>query len=240
MEVAVGTGGLGSLKPTGFHSLVHQEEGTYKGGGSDRQRSAVRKKQNGKTLGPACPPIALQFDFCSCFGNTLGKTGGGGSFYSHRERIPEEHDLESQVRKEREWRFLRNARVRKQAQKIIQKGISRLDDQIFLNRNPGMPSVVKFHPFTPCIAVADKDSICFWDWEKGEKLDYFHNGNPRYTRITAMEYLNGQDCSLLLTATDDGAIRVWKNFADLEKNPEMVTAWQGLSDMLPTTRVTSG
>ncbi|XP_058021584.1 regulatory-associated protein of mTOR [Ahaetulla prasina] len=151
-------------------------------------------------------------------------------------KIPEEHDLESQIRKEREWRFLRNARVRKQAQKIIQKGISRLDDQIFLNRNPGMPSVVKFHPFTPCIAVADKDSICFWDWEKGEKLDYFHNGNPRYTRITAMEYLNGQDCSLLLTATDDGAIRVWKNFADLEKNPEMVTAWQGLSDMLPTTR----
>uniref|UniRef100_A0A8C2UGP5 Regulatory associated protein of MTOR complex 1 n=1 Tax=Coturnix japonica TaxID=93934 RepID=A0A8C2UGP5_COTJA len=116
-------------------------------------------------------------------------------------KIPEEHDLESQIRKEREWRFLRNARVRKQAQKIIQKGISRLDDQIFLNRNPGVPSVVKFHPFTPCIAVADKDSICFWDWEKGEKLDYFHNGNPRYTRITAMEYLNGQDCSLLLTAT---------------------------------------
>ncbi|KAM6245597.1 regulatory-associated protein of mTOR isoform 1-T1 [Porphyrio hochstetteri] len=151
-------------------------------------------------------------------------------------KIPEEHDLESQIRKEREWRFLRNARVRKQAQKIIQKGISRLDDQIFLNRNPGVPSVVKFHPFTPCIAVADKDSICFWDWEKLEKLDYFHNGNPRYTRITAMEYLNGQDCSLLLTATDDGAIRVWKNFADLEKNPEMVTAWQGLSDMLPTTR----
>ncbi|XP_014350207.1 regulatory-associated protein of mTOR isoform X3 [Latimeria chalumnae] len=152
------------------------------------------------------------------------------------DQIPEEHDLESQVRKEREWRFLRNAQVRKQAQRIIQKGIMRLDDQIFINRNPGVPSVVKFHPFTPCIAVADKDSICFWDWEKGEKLDYFHNGNPRYTRITAMEYLNGQDCSLLLSATDDGAIRIWKNFADLEKNPEMVTAWQGLSDMLPTTR----
>ncbi|XP_028374868.1 regulatory-associated protein of mTOR [Phyllostomus discolor] len=151
-------------------------------------------------------------------------------------KIPEEHDTESQVRKEREWRFLRNSRVRKQAQQLIQKGITRLDDQIFLNRNPGVPSVVKFHPFTPCVAVADKDSICFWDWEKGEKLDYFHNGNPRYTRVTAMEYLNGQDCSLLLTATDDGAIRVWKNFADLEKNPEMVTAWQGLSDMLPTTR----
>ena len=154
-------------------------------------------------------------------------------------QIPEEHDTESQVRKEREWRFLRNSRVRKQAQQLIQKGeraggmwgvgagppctahplgpgglgvlarspaepsqrpphehgkerqelvtptpglgprgripshlprveaprvslgsgITRLDDQIFLNRNPGVPSVVRFHPFTPCVAVADKDSI---------------------------------------------------------------------------------
>ncbi|XP_078427295.1 regulatory-associated protein of mTOR isoform X2 [Cetorhinus maximus] len=151
-------------------------------------------------------------------------------------KIPDEHDVQSLVRKEREWRFLRNGRVRKRSKWIIDKGVPRLDDQIFINRNPGVPSVVKFHPFTTCIAVADKDSICFWDWERGEKLDYFHNGNPRYTRITAMEYLNGQDCSLLLSATDDGAIRIWKNFADLEKNPEMVTAWQGLSDMLPTTR----
>ncbi|XP_017336628.1 regulatory-associated protein of mTOR isoform X2 [Ictalurus punctatus] len=150
-------------------------------------------------------------------------------------KIPEEHDVESQVRKEREWRFLRNSGVRRQSQRITQRGIARLDDQIFINRNPGVPSVVKFHPFNPCIAVADKDSICFWDWEKGERLDYFYNGNPRYTRITAMEYLNGHDCSLLLTATDDGALRIWKNFAD-QRNPEMVTAWQGLSDMLPTTR----
>uniref|UniRef100_A0A3Q3FBT2 Regulatory-associated protein of mTOR n=1 Tax=Labrus bergylta TaxID=56723 RepID=A0A3Q3FBT2_9LABR len=150
-------------------------------------------------------------------------------------KIPEEHDLESQVRMERQWRFLRNTRVRRQSRCITQRGVSRLDDQIFINRNPGVPSVVKFHPFNTCIAVADKDSICFWDWEKGERLDYFYNGNPRYTRITAMEYLNGHDCSLLLTATDDGALRIWKNFAD-QKNPEMVTAWQGLSDMLPTTR----
>lgn len=40
-------------------------------------------------------------------------------------QIPEEHDLESQIRKEREWRFLRNARVRKQAQQLIQKGEGR-------------------------------------------------------------------------------------------------------------------
>lgn len=37
-------------------------------------------------------------------------------------QIPEEHDLESQIRKEREWRFLRNSRVRRQAQQLIQRG----------------------------------------------------------------------------------------------------------------------
>lgn len=40
-------------------------------------------------------------------------------------QIPEEHDLESQILKEREWRFLRNARVRRQARRLIQKGEGR-------------------------------------------------------------------------------------------------------------------
>lgn len=52
-------------------------------------------------------------------------------------------------------------------------GVTRLDDQIFINRNPGVPSVVKFHPFNPCIAVADKDSI--W-WETyAQPLSYIWN-----------------------------------------------------------------
>lgn len=63
-----------------------------------------------------------------------------------------------------------------------------------------------------CLHFPDDRPSCllpqsFWDWEKGEKLDYFHNGNPRYTRVTAMEYLNGQDCSLLLTATGEWGMR---------------------------------
>uniref|UniRef100_UPI00358F8B59 regulatory-associated protein of mTOR isoform X2 n=1 Tax=Myxine glutinosa TaxID=7769 RepID=UPI00358F8B59 len=151
-------------------------------------------------------------------------------------KLPDDHDVESQIHKEREWRFLRNAQVRRQARCLIEKGISRLDDQIFLNRNPGVPSVIKFHPFDTFVVVADKDSICFWDWEKGEKVNYFHNGNPRYSRITAMEFINSHDVSLLLTGTDDGAIRIWKNCADEERNPELISAWQGLSEMLPSSR----
>uniref|UniRef100_A0A6Q2Y7L3 Raptor N-terminal CASPase-like domain-containing protein n=1 Tax=Esox lucius TaxID=8010 RepID=A0A6Q2Y7L3_ESOLU len=144
-------------------------------------------------------------------------------------KIPEEHDVESQVRKEREWRFLRNTRVRRQSQLITQRGVTRLDDQIFINRNPGVPSVVKFHPFNPCIAVADKDSICFSSfclWPP-----------PLFPNPLAFLYLHSLLPVFLISLhpLDDGALRIWKNFAD-QRNPEMVTAWQGLSDMLPTTR----
>uniref|UniRef100_A0A8D2QGI1 Raptor N-terminal CASPase-like domain-containing protein n=1 Tax=Zonotrichia albicollis TaxID=44394 RepID=A0A8D2QGI1_ZONAL len=131
-------------------------------------------------------------------------------------KIPEEHDLESQIRKEREWRFLRNARVRKQAQKIIQKGISRLDDQIFLNRNPGVPSVVKFHPFTPCIAVADKDSIC-WCFCSLSGAG-FCSGLARRVSIYLDRSKQGgagmvvdweQETGLLMTSGDVRIIRIW-------------------------------
>lgn len=40
----------------------------------------------------------------------------------HLPQIPEEHDLESQVRMERQWRFLRNSRVRRQSRGITQRG----------------------------------------------------------------------------------------------------------------------
>ena len=38
-------------------------------------------------------------------------------------------------------------------------GFNRLDDQVFVNRNQGIPTVIKFHPYQPYIAVADKESI---------------------------------------------------------------------------------
>jgi hypothetical protein len=38
-------------------------------------------------------------------------------------------------------------------------GFNRLDDQVFVNKNQGIPTVIKFHPYEPYIAVADKESI---------------------------------------------------------------------------------
>lgn len=38
-------------------------------------------------------------------------------------------------------------------------GFNRLDDQIFVNRNTGIPRLLLFHPYETYIAVADKDTV---------------------------------------------------------------------------------
>ena len=74
--------------------------------------------------------------------------------------------------------------------------------------------------------------MCIWNWEEGVKLRSFKNRNPAGTRITAIELINDHDLALLLTATDDGLIRVWRNLEQAETtNVDNVSAWRGLTDI---------
>ncbi|CAB3987511.1 regulatory-associated of mTOR-like [Paramuricea clavata] len=146
---------------------------------------------------------------------------------------PDEHDPFSEVHLERENRFTRNARVRFEAEKQ-QKDFNRLDDQIFINKNPSPPGVLRFNPYEPHLAVADKSGVNIWNFDNGTRLNHFENGNPKPTRITAMELLNSHDLPLLLTGSNDGGVRIWRNYTQGE--PELVTAWQALSSLLPFKR----
>ena len=35
--------------------------------------------------------------------------------------------------------------------------LGRFDEQLFCNRNASVPSVIRFHPYDPWLAVADKE-----------------------------------------------------------------------------------
>lgn len=44
--------------------------------------------------------------------------------------------------------------------------------------------------------------------------------------------MNGHDISLLMVASDDGTIKVWKPMITLTKRePVLISAWQALTDM---------
>ncbi|XP_071815163.1 regulatory-associated protein of mTOR-like isoform X2 [Apostichopus japonicus] len=151
---------------------------------------------------------------------------------------PEELDPYSPIHQSREWRFVRNKRVREDSKIQMAKPVMRpLNDQIFVNKNQGVPVSVKFHPFVSHVVVADREGVCFWNWENGEKLNYFTNSNGKGSRITSLGFMNSHDITLLYTGADSGSVRIWKHYLCEDGNPvQIVSAWQGLTDMLQSTR----
>lgn len=145
-------------------------------------------------------------------------------------------DPESNDHQQKEWRFLRNARMRAHAERRktgMWTETGRVEEQVFYSRCPSVPSCLAFHPYEPELCVANKDSYMLWD-EHGSAQSSHSNDNPPHTRITALCYLNAHDLSLLLTGSDDGAVRVWRNYS--YSNRELVTAFQALGDVPSTAR----
>lgn len=66
-------------------------------------------------------------------------------------------------------------------------------------------------------------------------------GNKVKSRVTALEFINSHDLSLLLAGSDDGSVRVWKNYCGtISPDPVLLTAWQALADVQPATKTSSG
>lgn len=84
------------------------------------------------------------------------------------------------------------------------------------------------------------DSI--WDWQINSKLTYHASrGLNRPSRISTLQFLNSHDVALLLAGSDDGSIRVWKNYYNkLGREPTLLTAWQALADLQPVIKNLNG
>ncbi|EFX77206.1 hypothetical protein DAPPUDRAFT_248021 [Daphnia pulex] len=148
----------------------------------------------------------------------------------------------------REWRYTRNASVRHEAKEECQRPNKAKMKEVFCNRNPLVPSVIRFHPYDPWLAVADKEGCTVWDWERSVRLVHFNNQQqPRAARITSMDFVNGHDDALLLIGADDGSCRIWRDFirtgsrsanAVVEDHTgvSLVSAWNCIAEMAPSTR----
>nr|KAG5714826.1 hypothetical protein BaRGS_000314 [Batillaria attramentaria] len=151
-------------------------------------------------------------------------------------QLPPDKDPESDIFHHRQWRYLRNSRVRARARYDQHRaGFNRLDDQIFVNRMTNVPNLMAFHPYENYLVAADKDSVSVWDWENGTRNNILANGN-RHSKISSMGFINPHDHTLLMCGTDDGSVRIWRNFEKEEPGKELVTSFVALSDMLPLTR----
>lgn len=81
-----------------------------------------------------------------------------------------------------------------------------------------------------------------WDYQNGTKLTFYASrGNKTKSRVTALEFINSHDLSLLMAGSDDGSVRIWKNYnGTISRDPILLTAWQALADVQPATKTSNG
>eukprot|EP01018_Ginkgo_biloba_P000291 Gb_09312 [translate_table: standard] len=92
------------------------------------------------------------------------------------------------------------------------------------------------HPFIPIVIVADeKETVRIWNYEEAALLNMFDNHDSPNRGISKLCLVNELDDSLLLVASSDGSVRVWKDYTQRDKR-RLATAWQTTQGHRPGAR----
>ncbi|XP_069979013.1 regulatory-associated protein of mTOR isoform X2 [Penaeus vannamei] len=135
-----------------------------------------------------------------------------------------------------------NSRLLAESEERRSVGTNKLDDQVFVHRNPGPPAVLLFHPIHPLLTVADKSNVTIWDVERSLRVSHWSNNNVGSSCISALSVINsGTPSTYVATACDDGSVRIWKDVYQSSHQatrdpPILVTAFQATLDINPATR----
>ncbi|CAA6654661.1 unnamed protein product [Spirodela intermedia] len=94
-------------------------------------------------------------------------------------------------------------------------------------------------PFSPIVVAADENErIRVWNYEEATSLNSFENHEFPDKGISKLCLLNELDDSLLLVASSDGNVRIWKDYA-LKSKQMLVTAFSSIQGHRPGVRVTN-
>ncbi|KAF5471462.1 hypothetical protein F2P56_008250 [Juglans regia] len=89
-------------------------------------------------------------------------------------------------------------------------------------------STILLQPFTPVVIAADENErIRIWNYEEATLLNSFDNHDFPDKGIAKLCLINELDDSLLLAASCDGNIRIWKDY-DLKNKQKLVTAFSSI------------
>ena len=163
---------------------------------------------------------------------------------------------------ERDWRRRRNEFLIRKARPALvsnpdrdasQIGFQRRFDQELctLDIQADLTRTLAFHPFDDTLVLADdKNRIQVWRWgspsssfvttsygsqsAQGQRclVNRFRNGNLPGSHITSIKWINPQDIALLVTASDEGIVRIYRDYDDPDQT-SLVSAWRSVPELLP-------
>ncbi|KAK5640922.1 hypothetical protein RI129_009469 [Pyrocoelia pectoralis] len=211
---------------------LHPNTDLHRFAARSAMNNRARKKQSGSTIGEEIdskdnglrkPLVTTEF------------VPWASKFFAQPLMQDTHLDVESQVFYEREWRFERNSKIRTEAHDEQLRVLNnRLESQLFSTRCAAQPYVLQFHPYDQQIAVASRDTFAIWDWGRGAKISHCQSKSLKNSngRITSLEWINGQDVALVMVASDDGSIKLWRPSGSRE--PTLVCAWQAFNELMPS------
>ncbi|XP_057866862.1 regulatory-associated protein of TOR 1 isoform X1 [Cryptomeria japonica] len=95
---------------------------------------------------------------------------------------------------------------------------------------------VLLHPFIPIVVVADeKETVRIWNYEEPFQMNNFDNHDGANRGISKLSLVNELDDSMLLVASSDGSVRVWKDYTQRDRQ-KLATAWQATQGHRPGAR----
>ena len=88
-----------------------------------------------------------------------------------------------------------------------------------------------FHPYEKTLVCATgSENIVVWDWAAQKRLKTFPNKSRLSTRITSFLFSNEYDDTHLIVGSDDGTVKVWKDYAAPDVPPKMAASWVAIPD----------
>lgn len=116
--------------------------------------------------------------------------------------------------------------------------VSKVSDQIasYDTESDMSTQAVMLHPFMPIVCLADeKETIRIWNYEEGVTINMFENHNTPDKGVSKLCLLNELDDSLLLVASCDGSVRVWKDYSKRGEQ-KLASAWLAVQGHRPGSR----
>ncbi|XP_073834045.1 regulatory associated protein of MTOR complex 1 [Musca autumnalis] len=146
-------------------------------------------------------------------------------------------DKNAPVLRARECRFQRNRQIRSQARNQQARSL-RIDTQSWVRKTQSTPSLVRLLPYEQQIAVAYREKVLLYDWQRNTVRTFTPTTVPSSSssssttsrnrtssasppahvpqnsnvvaRVSAIEFLNSQDLPLTLVGHEDGVVRIWQ------------------------------
>lgn len=137
---------------------------------------------------------------------------------------PGDWDREGHEHQKREYDFAMQLKLSEDAKEELSRiDVTRIDEQVFLQRNNGRPRCIRINPFEPFLVAAEKDSFTVWSWEglrsrdKTSALPVVHAhaknrsgpSNGFNTSICSLELINVETAMLVALTTEDSSVRIW-------------------------------